>query len=136
MTDLAGKMGEQRRARRVVKKNRIILCGLALGGCLWAGSAGAPYQPPTYVSPIPNGGYMVTQSGAQPYQPPIYVNPIPNGGYIATQSGAQPYEPPTYIRPMPNGGAMITQPGRALMAWRPPTAAGTMAQTNNPPVRG
>ncbi len=95
-----------------MKKSRIVLCGLALAGCLWAGSAKAQDQPPAYMNPIPNGGYMVTQPGARPYQPPIYVKPIPNGGYMVTQPGAQPYEPPTYIRPIPGGAFQPGVPGR------------------------
>jgi hypothetical protein len=92
----------------------IIACfGLALAACCVSHPAGAqPYQP-TYISPLPNGGYIVNNPpGASPPYQPTYINPLPNGGYIVNNPpGASPPYQPTYINPLPNGGAVITQPG-------------------------
>jgi hypothetical protein len=84
---------------------------------LWPHLALAQYQPPTYINPSPNGGYVITQPGSN--HPPIYVEPMPqNRGvpyaprYQVVQPGANPYQPPVYISPSSNGGVVITQPGR------------------------
>ncbi len=96
-----------------MRKTITALFAFGLASLTWCGLVKAQYEPPTYVNPMPNGGYVITQPGAQPYQPPKYMNPLPNGGYVIVQPGALPYEPPIYINPLPNGGSIITQPGAA-----------------------
>jgi hypothetical protein len=89
---------------------------LAIGMLLlWPHVALAQYNPPTYITRSPNGGYVITQPGSN--RPPIYVEPLrQNAGvpyaprYQIVQPGTN--EPPKYVVPQSNGSVEIIQPGR------------------------